>query len=162
MQGVLPWLLITKRQGTAMHCLIFRCYCHCPRPCTSTHIERCFSGLVLSLSRPYRPGDWINIEGGTEGQVIEMNWRATHVLTPRRDLAIVPNSTIAKSKILNVSFPSSIHGVTIAVVLSSKIPPASGTSVLELALLNSRTVLALPRPTVRVVPIDAAQRGPSQ
>ena len=118
-----------------------------------------FSGLVLSLSRPYRPGDWINIEGGTEGQVIEMNWRATHVLTPRRDLAIVPNSTIAKSKILNVSFPSSIHGITIAVVLSSKIPPASGTSILELALLNSRTVLALPRPTVRVVSIDAAQTG---
>jgi small-conductance mechanosensitive channel len=28
-----------------------------------------FSGLVLSLSRPYQPGDWINIEGGTEGQV---------------------------------------------------------------------------------------------
>src|ERR1700757_601770 len=118
-----------------------------------------FSGLVLSLSRPYRPGDWINIEGGTEGQVIEMNWRATHVLTPRRDLAIVPNSTIAKSKILNVSFPSSIHGITIAVVLSSKIPPASGTSILELALLNSRTVLALPRPTARVVSIDAAQTG---
>src|ERR1700730_8909575 len=51
-----------------------------------------FSGLVLSLSRPYRPGDWINIEGGTEGHVIEMNWRATHVLTSRRDLAIVPTA----------------------------------------------------------------------
>src|SRR2546430_4232772 len=71
-----------------------------------------FSGLVLSLSRPYRPGDWINIEGGTEGQVIEMNWRATHILTSRRDLAIVPNSTIAKSKILNVNFPSNVHGIT--------------------------------------------------
>jgi small-conductance mechanosensitive channel len=118
-----------------------------------------FSGLVLSLSRPYRPGDWINIEGGTEGQVIEMNWRATHVLTPRRDLAIVPNSTIAKSKILNVSFPSSIHGITIAVQLSSKIAPANGANILELALLNSRTVLAFPRPTVRVVSIDAAQTG---
>ena len=68
-----------------------------------------FSGLVLSLSRPYRPGDWINIEGGTEGHVVEMNWRATHVLTSRHDLAIVPNSTIAKSKIVNVSYPSSIH-----------------------------------------------------
>ncbi len=118
-----------------------------------------FSGLVLSLSRPYRPGDWINIEGGTEGQVIEMNWRATHVLTPRRDLAIIPNSTIAKSKILNVSFPSSIHGITITVQLSSKIPPASGANILELALLNSRTVLAYPRPTVRVVSIDASQTG---
>ena len=76
-----------------------------------------FSGLVLSLSRPYRPGDWINIEGGTEGHVIEMNWRATHVLTSRRDLAIVPNSTIAKSKILNANFPSNVHGITIAVQL---------------------------------------------
>jgi len=116
-----------------------------------------FSGLVLSLSRPYRPGDWINIEGGTEGQVIEMNWRATHVLTSRRDLAIVPNSTIAKSKILNVSFPSSIHGVTVAVQLGSRTPPASGTNILELAVLNSRSILAFPRPTVRVVSIDAAQ-----
>jgi small-conductance mechanosensitive channel/CRP-like cAMP-binding protein len=118
-----------------------------------------FSGLVLSLSRPYRPGDWINIEGGTEGQVIEMNWRATHVLTPRRDLAIVPNSTIAKSKILNVSFPSSIHGITVSVQLDSRTPPANGTNVLELAILNSRSILAIPRPTVRVVSIDAAQTG---
>jgi small-conductance mechanosensitive channel len=30
-----------------------------------------FSGLVLSLSRPYGPGDWINIEGGTEGRVVD-------------------------------------------------------------------------------------------
>jgi small-conductance mechanosensitive channel len=34
-----------------------------------------FSGLVLNCSRPYRPGDWITIEGGTEGRVVEMNWR---------------------------------------------------------------------------------------
>src|SRR5262249_15053299 len=115
-----------------------------------------FSGLVLSLSRPYRPGDWINIEGGTEGKVIEMNWSATHVLTTRRDLAIVPNSTIAKSKILNVSFPSSI---TVVVQLSSKTPPASGTNILELAVLISRSILAVPRPSVRVVSIDSAQTG---
>jgi small-conductance mechanosensitive channel/CRP-like cAMP-binding protein len=118
-----------------------------------------FSGLVLSLSRPYRPGDWINIEGGTEGQVIEMNWRATHVLTPRRDLAIVPNSTIAKSKILNVSFPSSIHGITLSVQLDSRTPPANGTNLLELTILNSRSILTIPRPTVRVVSIDAVQTG---
>jgi hypothetical protein len=27
-----------------------------------------------------------------------MNWRATYILTARRDLAVVPHSTIAKSK----------------------------------------------------------------
>ena len=47
-----------------------------------------FSGVVLNFSRPYRPGDWISIDGTTDGRVIEMNWRATHVLTAKRDLAI--------------------------------------------------------------------------
>ena len=64
-----------------------------------------FSGIVLNFSRPYRPGDWISIDSGTDGRVIEMNWRATHVLTAKRDLAIVPNSTIAKAKIVNASSP---------------------------------------------------------
>ena len=60
-----------------------------------------FSGIVLNFSRPYRPGDWISIDGATDGRVIEMNWRATLVLTAKRDLAIVPNSAIAKAKIVN-------------------------------------------------------------
>lgn len=74
-----------------------------------------FSGIVLNFSRPYRPGDWISIEGGTDGRVIETNWRATHVLTAKRDLAIVPNSTIAKAKIVNSSSPSTIHGMTVTI-----------------------------------------------
>jgi small-conductance mechanosensitive channel len=68
-----------------------------------------FSGIVVSFSRPYRPGEWISVEGGTDGRVIEMNWRATSILSARRDLAIVPNSTIAKSKIVNVSSPISME-----------------------------------------------------
>lgn len=74
-----------------------------------------FSGLVLNFSRPYRPGDWISIDGGADGRVIEMNWRATHVLTAKRDLAIVPNSIIGKAKIINASSPSRIHGMSLTV-----------------------------------------------
>ncbi len=116
-----------------------------------------FSGLVLSLSRPYRPGDSISIEGGTEGEIVEMNWRATHILTARRDLAILPNSTIAKSKIVNLNFPSGIHGITVTVELAC--PPASGTAILELALLNSRSILSVQRPSIRILSIDAEQTG---
>ena len=32
-----------------------------------------FSGLVLSLGHPYRPGDQVKFEGGTEGKIVEMN-----------------------------------------------------------------------------------------
>jgi small-conductance mechanosensitive channel len=114
-----------------------------------------FSGVVLSFSRPYRPGDWISIDGGTDGRVIEMNWRATHVLTARRDLAIVPNSTIAKSKIVNVSSPSGLHGVTITVQVDAKAPPATAAQILEHATLNCRLIVATPAPSVTIKAINS-------
>ena len=109
-----------------------------------------FSGVVLNFSRPYLPGDWVNIDGGTEGRVIEMNWRATHVLTGKRDLAIVPNSTIAKSKIVNVSSPSGIHGITVTLHLDPRTPPSTGSELLKNAMLNCRLIVAAPAPTVVV------------
>src|SRR5215468_11142295 len=114
-----------------------------------------FAGLVLSFSRPYRPGDWIRLDGGLEGRVLELNWRATHVLTGRRDLAIVPNSTIAKSKIVNVSSPSGLHGVTITVQLAATTTPATGTELLAHALLNCQLIVATPAPTITVTAINA-------
>jgi small-conductance mechanosensitive channel len=115
-----------------------------------------FSGVVLSFSRPYRPGDWISIDGGTDGRVIEMNWRATHVLTARRDLAIVPNSTIVKSKIVNVSSPSGLHGVTITVQVDARAPPATATQILEHSTLNCRLIVATPAPSVTIKTINAS------
>jgi small-conductance mechanosensitive channel/CRP-like cAMP-binding protein len=114
-----------------------------------------FSGVVLNFSRPYRPGDWISIDGGTEGRVIEMNWRATHVLTAKRDLAIVPNSTIAKAKIVNSSSPTGIHGMTVTVRLGAGMHPAIGAEILQLAILNTRLILATPAPLIAVKSVSA-------
>ncbi len=118
-----------------------------------------FSGIVLNFSRPYRPGDWISIDGATDGRVIEMNWRATHVLTAKRDLAIVPNSAIAKAKIVNSSSPSGIHGITVSIQLDAKASPAAGAEILGHAVLNSRLILAMPAPsiTVKSIAADATQ-----
>ncbi len=115
-----------------------------------------FSGIVLSFSRPYRPGDWVNLEGGTDGRVIEMNWRATYVLTGRRDLAIVPNSTIAKSKIVNVSSPSGIHGTTVTIQLDAQTPPSLGSEILEHAIINCKLIVAAPAPSITVKTINAS------
>lgn len=112
------------------------------------------SGIVLSFSRPYRPGDWISIDGGTDGRVIELNWRATHVLTARRDLAIVPNSTIAKSKIVNASSPSGVHGCMVTLQVASGTPPSLATEVIERALLNCRLILPEPAPVIATKTIN--------
>jgi small-conductance mechanosensitive channel/CRP-like cAMP-binding protein len=115
-----------------------------------------FSGIVLSFSRPYRPGDWISVEGGTDGRVIELNWRATYILTARRDLAILPNSTIAKSKIVNVSSPSGLHGTTVTVQVDSQAPPSRCSEIVEHAIRNSRLIVATPAPTITIKTINAS------
>jgi small-conductance mechanosensitive channel len=118
-----------------------------------------FSGIVLNFSGPYRPGDWISVDGATDGRVIEMNWRATHILTAKRDLAIVPNSTIAKAKIVNSSSPSGIHGMTVPVAVDGKASPAAAAEILKEALLNTRAILATPGPTVAVKSLSADAIG---
>jgi small-conductance mechanosensitive channel len=115
-----------------------------------------FSGLVLNFSRPYQPGDWINLEGGTSGSVIEMNWRATHILTDLQDLAIIPNSAIAKAKIVNASSPSRLHGVAITVQLGAGTPPALGSEILDRALLTNDLIMRQPPPNVVVKSIMTA------
>lgn len=32
-----------------------------------------FSGIVLNLAKSYRPGDWVILDGGLEGRVVETN-----------------------------------------------------------------------------------------
>ena len=99
-----------------------------------------FYGIMLTLGKPYQLGDWITLDNGAEGTVVEMNWRATLVLTAKRDLAIVPNSTIAKAKIVNSSSPSGIHGMTVTIQLDAKASPAEGAEILQHATLNSRLI----------------------
>jgi small-conductance mechanosensitive channel/CRP-like cAMP-binding protein len=118
-----------------------------------------FSGLVLNVAKPYEPGDWVILEGGLEGRVIDTNWRATQILTPNNDLAIVPNSVIAKAKIINASKPAGVHGVTIIIRLDPALPPLSGVAVLETAMLSCNTILRSPPASVTVRSLDAIALG---
>ncbi len=68
-----------------------------------------FSGLVINTTQPYQPGDWIMVDG-IEGSVVEMNWRATHILNAKGNTVVVPNNVAAKAKITNVSRPAALHG----------------------------------------------------
>ncbi len=114
-----------------------------------------FSGVVLNLAKPYHPGDWITLDGGLQGRVVETNWRATQLLTLDNDLAIVPNSVIAKARIVNASTQIRAHGVTIAVRLDPGVAPGRGRAMLAMALLNSNRILRIPPPQVTVQSLDA-------
>jgi small-conductance mechanosensitive channel len=81
-----------------------------------------FSGIVLNTTKPYQVDDWISIDG-VEGKVLDIDWRATHLLTSSGSTAVVPNSVAAKAKIVNLSRPSNMHGVSISIQVPNHIRP---------------------------------------
>ncbi len=90
-----------------------------------------------------------------QGTVIETNWRATHILTGNQDVAIIPNSVIAKSKLVNCSTPTKIQGASIHVKLEPSLTPAAGCALLKEVLLSSTHVLRTPEPSVTIKDLSA-------
>jgi len=83
-----------------------------------------FSGIALNLSRPYSVGDWIVLDDGIEGRVVETNWRATHLLNGSNDLVVMPNSVLAKARFTNLSSPNRSHGVTLHIRVAPTMVPS--------------------------------------
>ncbi|HXZ10109.1 MAG TPA: mechanosensitive ion channel family protein [Paraburkholderia sp.] len=104
-----------------------------------------FAGIVLNTTEPYHIGNWVSVDG-VEGKVMEMNWRATHLLTSQGNIVIVPNSVAAKAKITNSSRPSSLHGVTITLEISPEERPATVLAALERAIAGVSNVMKDPPP----------------
>ena len=101
-----------------------------------------FSGIAVGIERPYKAGDLIWVEGGVEGQVVQVTWRSTQIATGQGNIAIVPNSVIAKARLVNRSRPTTIRGDTIEVRLDASIPPERCLAALTAAVRSCRVLLA--------------------
>ena len=114
-----------------------------------------FSGVVLNLERPYSVGDWISVDGAVEGYVLETNWRTTHIRTPSSDLAVVPNSVIAKSKIVNGSQPSRVHRSGICVRLDRTLALEDAQDLMKDVLRGCVSVLHSEEPSVTLKSVSS-------
>ena len=64
-------------------------------------ISNLFGSLTVLLDRPFRIGDWVQIDGGVEGSIEEVGLRSTRVRTSYDSLVSVPNGTLTNSYIDN-------------------------------------------------------------
>jgi small-conductance mechanosensitive channel len=106
-----------------------------------------FSGIVLNTTKPYQLDDWIAIDG-TEGRVIDIDWRATRLQTSQGSMIVIPNSLAAKAKITNFSRPSDMFGVSISLQISPHVRPQTVIDALERAMQGCRILLSKPGPKV--------------
>lgn len=109
-----------------------------------------FSGIALLFGRPFVIGDWLKF-GDQVGKVIEINWRAVHLITRDREMLIVPNSVLAKEVFYNYRRPQAIHVEPVEVGFSYNNPPNTVKRVLKEVALNTPGVLSHPEPVIQTV-----------
>ena len=60
------------------------------------------SGITLLIERPFRIGDWVQLNGET-GRVTEITLRTTRLVTRDNTMLSLPNATVASGDIVNLS-----------------------------------------------------------
>ena len=108
-----------------------------------------FSGIAVGLERPYKPGDLLWVEGGIEGRVVQLNWRSTQIATAQDNIATIPNSIMAKARMINRSAPTLIRSDTVSLALDPAANPELCQTTLEAALLACAIPMQHPKPTIR-------------
>ena len=108
-----------------------------------------FAGLAIQAQRPFEVGDWIQFdqEAGHIGQVVEINWRATKVLTNDAIEIIIPNATLGQGQIVNFTKPRKFSRRSVRVSAPYHVPPQQVHRLLEQAAAGAWGVLAEPPPS---------------
>lgn len=64
-------------------------------------IENFFGSVAVILDRPFEVGDWVVIDGSTEGTVEELGFRSTRIRTFYNSQITVPNATLVRATVDN-------------------------------------------------------------
>jgi small-conductance mechanosensitive channel/CRP-like cAMP-binding protein len=103
-----------------------------------------FAGISFGIESPFNVGDRISLGDKIEGTVVQMNWRSIRILTDGDDVAIVPNSVVAKSDIVNRSSPTRVRSAFIELSCPAASSPEQVIDTLKQAALLCPTILAAP------------------
>ena len=109
-----------------------------------------FAGLTIHAEHPFEVGDWIQYDAVTAhiGKVVEINWRATKVITLDEAYVIIPNGQLAQASIRNFTKPEPWSRRSLFVVTPYDVPPQRVQAIILEALAGSFGVLASPPPSV--------------
>jgi small-conductance mechanosensitive channel/CRP-like cAMP-binding protein len=81
------------------------------------------AGLTLQMERDLAIGDWISLDDKIAGEIREIRWRATTIVTKNGDLTLIPNTAITRGMIVNYSRPTTAHRQWIRLRVDLRHPP---------------------------------------
>jgi small-conductance mechanosensitive channel/CRP-like cAMP-binding protein len=105
-----------------------------------------FAGIAVGIEAPFGVGDRIQIADRIEGQVVQVNWRSIRIQTDGHDIAIIPNSLIAKAEIINRNFPGERRAASVELSCPGNAVPERVIEMLQHATLLCPDILQAPVP----------------
>ncbi|HEY1262240.1 MAG TPA: mechanosensitive ion channel family protein [Terriglobales bacterium] len=115
-----------------------------------------FAGVYLRLDNPIRLDDYVKLESGEEGFVVQQGWRSTRIRTLPNNIVIVPNAKLASTIVTNYSLPETQMSLLVPISVSYESNPDQVEQVLveeaARAALQVDGLLGDPAPFVRFIP----------
>ena len=74
-----------------------------------------FAGLFITLAGQIRVGDYVTLDSGQAGYVVDFSWRSTRLRMLANNLVVVPNAKLAHAIVVNHHLPSSDLAVLVEV-----------------------------------------------
>lgn len=119
-------------------------------------LKNLFAGIHILVEKPLRVGDYIKLESGQEGYVVDIGWRTTRIRMLPNNMIVAPNSKLAESIVTNYYLPETRMSVLIPISVSYGSDPSKVEAVLtdEAARAVGKVpgLLADPAPFVRFIP----------
>ncbi|MCK5523978.1 MAG: ABC transporter substrate-binding protein [Thiomargarita sp.] len=112
------------------------------------NISNVFAGIVINMERPFQIGDWVKISTFEEGEVKDINWRATLLEMRNGCRLIIPNSVASESAIMNFHLPDKTFWLWPTVYVHPRHSPERVKKILLDALLSTEAILREPKPIV--------------
>jgi small-conductance mechanosensitive channel len=76
------------------------------------------AGINVSLSKRIRIGDYIQLDSGQEGYVVDMTWRLTTIRQLPNNMVVIPNTKLAQAIVINYNLPEKEMSVLVQVGVS--------------------------------------------
>ena len=112
------------------------------------------AGVAMSIEGAFKIGEWIRLADGTEGEVIDIDWRATHLKGWDRAIMVFPNASLASQNFVRLPRHKHPYAQSYQISIAASQNPAQIKNLLEEAVKSTPGVLVRPAPAIRLADIS--------
>jgi len=80
-------------------------------------LSNLFAGFHITISKQIRVGDYIKIDSGQEGYVVDISWRSTRIKELSNNMIMIPNSKLSQAIVTNYYMPDSKIFITVPIAV---------------------------------------------